>query len=116
MRKKIVGAVLVMVAVAGVAVRVWTPATFTVTNESGQFIASMTVEVAGKLFRFENVPTGGEVSGSFYVDHEECLDLRGHLADGTKFRDYCGYVVWEEFAPHIHAVVRSDGQVDSQSP
>jgi hypothetical protein len=51
------------------------------------------------------------VSGSFHVRQEETLDVRGRLADGTEFREFCGYVVWEEFAPHVNVVVRGDGWV-----
>ena len=95
--------------VAGCGVWRWTPATFTIKNESGQPIRSMTVDVAGKSFQFADIPPGETVSGSFHVSHEESLDVRGLLADGTKFADGYGYVVWEEFAPQINAVVRISG-------
>lgn len=94
---------------------VWrlTPATFTLENQSGQPIRSLTIEVAGKTFRYQDVPPGGTVSGSFRVQQEESLLIRGRLADGTEFAEPHGYVVWEDFAPHVDVVVRPGGQVGS---
>jgi hypothetical protein len=100
---------LLMVTTCGV----WrlAPATFTLKNGSGQPIRSLTIEVAGKTFRYQDIPPGGTVSGSFRVQQEESLLIEGRLADGTEFAESHGYVVWEDFAPHIDVVVRPGGRV-----
>jgi hypothetical protein len=89
-------AVLVLAAAVGWAVWRWTPATFTVWNESGQPVLGLAVEVGGRTFRFGTVPPGGEVRGSFHIDQEDVVTVRGRLADGTPVEESCGYVVWEE--------------------
>jgi hypothetical protein len=98
--------------IGGCAVWKWTTATFTVKNESGQTIRYLRVEVyENEPYLFENIPPGGEVSGSFTVRHETTLMLHGQLADGTKFDESYGYAVWEEFAPHIGVVVQHGGLI-----
>jgi len=89
----------------------WTPATYTVKNESGQLIRVLIVGVGEKTYRYENIPAGGEVSGSFYYGHETNLSVRGQLTDGTSFDECCAYLVWEDFAPHVGVVVGMGGQV-----
>jgi hypothetical protein len=76
---------LLMVTTCGV----WrlAPATFTLKNGSGQPIRSLTIEVAGKTFRYQDIPPGGTVSGSFRVQQEESLLIEGRLADGTGFAE-----------------------------
>lgn len=102
-------AALALVSVAGLGCWRWTPATFAVRNESGQTVRALTVEVAGRTYCFADVPLAGEVTGSFRVGQEATLLVRGRLADGTAFAEPCGYVVWEEFAPHVAVVVRCEG-------
>ena len=104
-----VGALVLLVVVW--AIRWWTPATFTLPNESGQNIRSLTIEVGGKTFHYAELPPGGEVSGSFHVSQEEVFDVRGQYADGQEFHEWCGYVVWEEYAPHTNIFVRAGGGV-----
>ncbi|MBA4062201.1 MAG: hypothetical protein C0501_00575 [Isosphaera sp.] len=87
------------------------PASFTVRNESGQPVEVLTVEVDGRTFRYQDVPAGGEVSEWFWFWREATLDVRGRYADGTEFGESCGYVVWEDFAPHVDVVVRPGGEV-----
>jgi hypothetical protein len=93
---------------------VWsfTPATFAIKNESGQAIRSLTVEVAGKTVRYFDIPPGGEVRGSFHFTQEASLHVTGEFADRTRFGESCGYVVWEEFAPHVNVAVWSADRVD----
>ncbi|VTR91300.1 unnamed protein product [Gemmata massiliana] len=113
MAKYLVPTVLLLVTAAGWGVWRWMPATFAIRNESGKPICVLTVNVAGKTLRYNNVPAGGTATGSFHVKQEETLSVRGRFADGTAFEEHCGYVVWEEFAPHISAVVRNDGSIGS---
>ena len=100
---------LTFLVIVGCAFWRWTPATFSIRNESGQPVRVLTVEVGGKTFQYKDIPMGGEVTGSFHVEQEEVLDVRGQFADGAEFGDACAYVVWEEFAPHVNVVVRSSG-------
>ncbi|AMV29559.1 hypothetical protein VT84_34510 [Gemmata sp. SH-PL17] len=113
MAKYVVPTVLLLVAVAGWGVWRWTPATFAIRNESGKPIRVLMVDVAGKTLQYNDIPAGGTAAGSFHVKQEETLSVRGWFADGTAFEEHCGYVAWEEFAPHISVVVRNDGFISS---
>lgn len=92
----------------------WTPATFSVTNGTEQPIPFLVVRVAGEEFSFRDVPPGATVSGSFRVSQEESLVVRGRFANGTEIAESVGYVTWEQFAPHIEAVVAEDGSVTTR--
>lgn len=92
----------------------WTPATFSVTNGTGQTIPFLVVRVAGDEFSFRDVPPGATVSGSFRVSQEESLVVRGRFANGAEIAESAGYVTWEQFAPHIDAVVTDDGSVTTR--
>lgn len=92
----------------------WAPATFTVTNGTGQPIPFLVVRVADQQFDFRDVPPGATVSGSFRVSQEESLVVRGRFANGSEIADSAGYVTWEQFAPHIDAVVTDDGSISTR--
>jgi hypothetical protein len=91
-----------------------TPATFAIKNESGQTLHSLTVEVGGKTYHYSDIPPEGEVAGWFHVWQDEVFDVSGEYEDGTMFTDFCGYVVWEEFAPHTRIVVLPEGRVNTR--
>lgn len=105
--KYVVAGVLVLL-VGTWAAWCWLPATFTITNESGQPIRYLRVEVAEKTFEFHNIPPGGTVRGSFHFSNEATLGVTGRFADGTTFGEPCGYVVWESFAPNVDVLVYGD--------
>lgn len=85
------------------------PGQFTITNGTDRPIPYLTVEVHDRWFEFRDIPPGGSVRGWFRVNHEATLMVCGHFADGTEFGEPCGYVVWEDPAPHVAVVVRDDG-------
>ncbi len=85
------------------------PGRFTITNGTDQPIALLVVEVHDERFEFRDIPPGGSVRGRFRVGHEATLMVSGHFANGTEFGEHCGYVVWEDPAPHVVVVVTKDG-------
>jgi hypothetical protein len=83
------------------------PASFCVTNGTDQPISILVVEVHDRWFEFRDIPPGGSVRGRFRVGHEATLIVSGHFADGNEFGEPCGYVVWEDPAPHVAVLVRA---------
>jgi len=90
------------------------PSTFTLRNGSGKSIRSLSVEVSGKTLHYEDIPVGGEVSGSFHFNNEDSFDVQGQFADGTEFADFCGYLLWQDFESHRVLILRPDGMVCEQ--
>ena len=107
-----------LLAIGGCGVLSAIPARFTLINESGQTIQSLTIEVddgaVHEPFHFANIPPGGSVSGRYYFTQEATHGIRGCFADGKTFSDFCGYVVWEDIAPHTRIVLGSDGMTHTQ--
>lgn len=83
------------------------PASFCITNGTDQPISVLVVEVEARRFEFRDIPPGGSVRGTFRVRQEEVLNVTGRFADGKEFGEGCGYVVWEDPAPHVAVLVRA---------
>jgi hypothetical protein len=83
-----------------------------ITNESGQFVRSLTVEVSDQIIHFGDLPPGRSASASFGTPADESMfAVRGRLEDGTSIDDSCGYVVWEDYARTFHLAIRPGGEV-----
>ncbi len=86
-----------------------------VTNESGQPISDLTVEVCDTTIRFGDLPPGDSMSARFGTSHDESsFTVRGRLEDGTMIDDSCGYVVWEDYASVFRLILRPGGEVGSR--
>lgn len=83
-----------------------------VANESGQVIRHLTITVCDKTVRFKDIPPGNSVSATFGTPRDQSIfEVGGQLQDGTKFIDYCGYVVWEDYGKRFHLIIRPAGPV-----
>src|SRR5579859_2625806 len=70
-----------------------------ITNDAGQSVRGLTVEVCDTPFHFEHISPGESVSARFGTPADESgFTVRGRLQDGTTIDDSCGYVVWEDYA------------------
>jgi hypothetical protein len=84
---------------------------FTVTNESGQTVQDLVVEVGPDTRRYKHFPPSGAVSASFRFNNEATFRIKGRLADGTVFDDSAGYVVWENLVVRSRIVIGEGGEV-----
>lgn len=83
---------------------------FTILNDSGQRIVTLTVTVCGRNFMFADIPSGERRTARFGTpSDEDTFHVTGTLGDGTVIADYCGYVAWEDHGRHFRLVVRPDG-------
>jgi hypothetical protein len=87
-----------------------------VTNETGQPILALTIEVCGQTIAFGDVSPGGSVLARFGTSaDEDHFTVRGRLADGTVIDDTCGYIVWEDYGSRFQIVIRPGGIVEELS-
>jgi hypothetical protein len=87
-----------------------------VTNESGQTIRALSVEVCERTIRFGDLESGATVTGSFGTPRDESsFRLRGMLADGTVLDETCGYVVWEDYGQQFRLVIGPGGAAQCSS-
>ena len=86
----------------------------TITNESGQDISGLTVDVVGdETIHFGDLAAGKSASAHFriYRNDETWFEVRCRLADGTQVHEWDGYVVWEEGLLGVNArlTIRPEG-------
>jgi hypothetical protein len=84
-----------------------------VTNESGQTLHGLSVEVCDRIFALGDLASGNSASARFGPPADESgFVVRARLADGTSIEESCGYVVWEDYARRFHIAIRAGGRVD----
>jgi hypothetical protein len=83
-----------------------------VTNEAGQYVRGLTVEVCDTTIRFGDLSPGESRSARFGTPADEDLfTVHGRLEDGTLIDDDCGYVVHEDYASVFRLTIGSGGAV-----
>lgn len=85
---------------------------FHITNDTGQEVFDLAVDVNGRVKHLGLLRPGGDVTGRIgRVADEATLHMTGRLADGTVIDEYCGYVVWEDVGRTVSAALLPDGSV-----
>jgi len=89
---------------------------FVVVNKSGKVLRTLTIEISGQSYNFENIKPGGETRAFFRISgNEGSFLVRGELDDGSPIDDACGYVVWEEIGKMFTITIAADGSTDCKS-
>src|SRR5262245_57340318 len=89
---------------------------FVIEIDSGKAIRTIKVEISGRTFNFEKIPTGGDARAYFRISgNEGSFLVRGELDDGSQVDDVCGYVAWEECGKTFTITIASDGSTNCKS-
>lgn len=85
---------------------------FELTNDTGQIIDQLSVNVSGRTFTFTNLQPGETVKGKYVTPEDETdIDVAGQLRDGTRFHESCCYIVWEEAFRYDEISIQPDGML-----